>query len=719
MRKAYMAILGVAGLLTLSPATLAQVRPYIGFVYPAGGQQGTTFEIRLGGQNLDDVTQVSVSGSGVSARVVEYRRRLNPQDTQLLSEQLKILKKAKPQAGGEMMMMTPQANPAGKAPVGMDEPTRQLVAKIEQRLAEFVSWPACAAISSIVIVEVTVVPDAQPGRRELTLSTLRGVSNPLVFEVSQLPEIRRKPMISASYQVLGKEKLALRKRPADEVEQQITLPCILNGQIASGEVNQHRFQARKGQRLVISAVARELNPFVADAVPGWFQPVMVLRDANGKEVAYDDDYRFKPDPVILYEVPRNGEYVLGITDAIYRGREDFVYRVSIGELPFITSVFPLGGQAGASAKTELKGWNLQGAKLMPPAPDAGPGTCSIAASRDGFISNRVRFELGTLPECLEQEPNNDIAHAQKVTLPIVINGRIDRPDDWDVFAFSGEAGQTIVAEVDARRLESPLDSFLKVTDAAGNVLTFNDDHEDAEAGINTHDADSYLTVKLPAKGTYYVHLGDTARHGGEEYAYRLRISAPRPDFALRIVPSSLGLRSKSTATVNVQVIRKDGFSAPIQLTLKDPPAGFSAAPVALPANQPMARLTIKTDLVDTKQPVALKIEGRVKFPEGTIAHLAVPAEDRMQAFLWRHLVPAQALDVLVFDPTYQPPPKRVPRARPATVPATQPAKVDPAKPKFSKQQVESRLRHLKTLFEDGLINDDFYNEKVVECETAN
>jgi hypothetical protein len=127
---------------------------------------------------------------------------------------------------------------------------------------------------------------------------------------------------------------------------------------------------------------------------------------------------------------------------------------------------------------------------------------------------------------------------------------------------------------------------------------------------------------------------------------------------------------------------------------------------------------VKTDLADTKQPVSLQIEGRAKVAEGTIAHLAVPAEDRMQAFLWRHLVPAQAMEVLVYDPAYQPPPKRTPRARPATAPATQPAVAGAAKPKFTKQQVESRLRHLKTLFEDGLITDDFYYEKVLECETS-
>lgn len=715
MRKLHHVIFGLVSLLTIAPAALAQTRPYIGFVYPAGGQQGTTFQVRLGGQGLDDVHQALVTGTGVTARVVDYQRRLNPQEIQLLREQLTILKKAKPQPAAMMSMMAAENTPAGKG-VAIDAATKDLVARIEQRMAAYVQRPACSAISNLVTIEVTVEKGAASGPRELTLATQRGVSNPLIFHVGQLPEVSRKPMSTAHFQVLGKERLALRKRPADEVEQTITLPCTLNGQIASGELNRYRFQARKGQRLVISTEARQLNPYVADAVPGWFQPVMTLHDANGREVAYSDDYRFKPDPVILCEVPKDGEYVLTITDAIYRGREDFVYRVSIGELPFITSIFPLGGQTGASAKIEMKGWNLEGARLTPPPPDAGPGAHAVFATRSGMVSNRVPFEMGTLPELREVEPNNDLSRAQNVTLPIILNGRINRSDDWDVYQFAGQAGQTIVAEVSARRLESPLDSFLKLTDAAGNVLAFSDDHADPEAGDNTHHADSYLMFKLPAAGTYFVHIGDTARHGGEEYAYRLRISPPRPDFALRIVPSSVSLRSKSTASITVHAIRKDGFNAPIQLVLKDPPAGFSASPVNLPPTTPSARLTLKTTAVDTKQPVALQIEGRAKLQNQTIVRTAVPAEDRMQAFLWRHLVPAQDLNVLVYDPAYTSPPRRTPRVYP---PTTQPASADPAAPpKFSKQQVASRLRQLNLLFEEGLLTDDFHHEKVVECEAA-
>ena len=392
-------------------------------------------------------------------------------------------------------------------------------------------------------------------------------------------------------------------------------------------------------------------PYIADAVPGWFQPVLVLHDATGKEVAYDDDYRFKPDPTILCEIPRDGEYVLGIYDSIYRGREDFVYRISIGELPFVTSIFPIGARTGSSVKVKATGWNLESAEMTPPAPDAGPGIHLLTGRHKELVSNRVPFALDTLPECLEQEPNNSAKHAQRVTLPIILNGRMDRPNDWDVFQFTGHTGEMVVAEVYARRLDSPLDSVLKLTDAAGKLLAWNDDREDLGSGVNTHHADSYLRATLPADGTYYVHLGDTVHNGGEEYAYRLRISDAQPDFALRVVPSSVSLRGRSSAQVSVYGIRKDGFNVPIKLSLRDPPPGFSAEAVSLTGTQEVSRLTIKTTLAETAEPVSLTVAGKAKIGEQEVSHDAVPAEDRMQAFLWRHLVPAAELKVRVFNPS--------------------------------------------------------------------
>ena len=652
------AVLGLAAVLATASAAQAQVRPYIGYVYPAGGRQGTTVQVRLGGQALDDVSGVLVSGGGVRARVAEYHRRLNFQELQLLREQLKELRDAAPGRASATSSETPSVS------LSLSEAERlELQDRIQKRIAEFVPTPAAASIASIVLVEVSLDADAPPCPREIRLVTPRGVSNPLAFHVGQLAEVSRKPMLSATIQTLGKEELALRKRPDDEVEQRINLPCTVNGQIASREVNRYRFEARKGQRLVLSTAARQLIPYIADAVPGWFQPVLTLYDASGKELAYNDDYRFKPDPLILFEVPRDGEYYFTIADALYRGREDFVYRVTIGALPFVTSIFPLGTRVGTAAAIEMKGWNLDAARLITPARDAGPGTCFLVARQDGLVSNRLPFALDTLPERTEKEPNNDPASAQKVDLPVIVNGRIDRPGDLDVFRFSGRAGARVVAEITARRLDSPLDSVLELTGPDGTLLAFNDDHEDPGSGLNTHHADSYILATLPADGTYCVHVADVARSGGEAYGYRLRITPPRPDFELRVVPSSVTLRSKSVMGVSVHVIRRDGFSGPIKLGLKDPPEGFSAVPVTLSGSQEAARLNVKTTLTATKEPVTLSVQGVATIQGREVVRQGVPAEDRMQAFLWRHLVPAEDLKALVFDPSYEPPPKRVSRVK--------------------------------------------------------
>jgi hypothetical protein len=720
----WLAVLTVAGWLGLSSAALAQKKQssgtYIGYVYPAGGQQGTTFQIKVGGQGLDGIDGVVISGDGVTGKLVEYFRKMGNQELRFLGEQLRDLKRGKSKKDlavattmtapttSEMALLLTQELTSATRP--QDDATLQMVARIEKRIREYVRRPANASISTIAVLEITIAGDAKPGQREIRLTTLRNMTNPLVFQVGQLPELSRKPMLTAEVQVLGKEEQALRKRPRAEVEDRIQLPCTVNGQIASGEVNRYRFTARKGQRLVIATEARLLIPYLADAVPGWFQPVLALFDADGKEVAYDDDYRFKPDPVILYEVPKDGEYVFTISDAIYRGREDFVYRVTVGELPFITSIFPLGGRVSKSATIQMKGWNLEAAKLVLPPKDTHAGIQMVAAcNKDGVLSNRMPFALDNSRECVEKEPNNTPAHAQKVTLPIIVNGRIEKPDDWDVFQFAGHAGDTVVAEVYARRLDSSLDSVLKLTDASNRPVAFNDDHADVGSGLNTHHADSYLIAKLPADGAYYLHVGDTARQGGEEYGYRLRLSAPQPDFALRVVPSTISLRGKSS-TVSVYALRKDGFTGSIKLRLKDSLPGLSSSPVTLSGTQDVARLTVKSDRkADSPRPISLIIEGRAKINGGDVAHDAVPADDRMQAFLWRHLVPAQELKALVHDSSYDPPAKRehvVPSAK-----AT-------GDKKSAKSKVSGLLKQLRVLYEDWLVTDAFYDRKLAEYETA-
>ncbi len=608
--------------LALTVTAQQQQVPHAGYAYPAGGRQGTTFEITVGGQFLDGVKSAIVSGAGVEATVVEHVKPLTPAQAAQLRDQAKELS-AKP-------------NPTGE--------DRQQLAEVRAKLAGFVRRSTTPAIAETVRVNIALAPGAALGERQLRLLTPNGLTNPVMFSVGQLPEVSRPPakgtgVLSAAQAGRGRGQT----RPAPEPPTQIVLPVLVNGQITPGGVDRYQFQAAKGQHIVVVAKARELLPYISDAVPGWFQATLGLTDSSGREVKYADHFLFHPDPVLYYEIPEDGVYTLEIHDSLYRGREDFVYRVEVGELPFITAIFPLGGRAGKRIAVELKGWNLPAGKLTENTKGKPAGVYPISVRSGPYVSNHVPFasqEQAALPEVLEKEPNNRQENAQRVKLPVIVNGRIDRPGDWDVFRFDGRAGQEIVAEVSARRLDSPLDSLLRLTDSTGRELAVNDDAEDKGAALLTHQADSRLNFKLPATGVYYLHLGDSQGKGGADYAYRLRISRPQPDFELRVVPSSINGRAGATVPVTVYALRRDGFSGDIALQLKDAPAGFRMAGGLIPGSVDSVRLTL-TMPPSPEGPRSLALEGRATIAGRDVRRAAVAAEDMMQAFYYHHLVPVK------------------------------------------------------------------------------
>jgi len=629
------------GFLLLSTAAFAQpAGPRIGYVYPAGGRQGISFQVKVGGQYLDGVTNVYVSGPGVRATVLEHVKPLTPQQANALREKLRELQQKRQAAL--------RARRRGAAPNSTNTWTaadQRTFEEIRKRLATFQRRPANPAIAETATLQVALAADAPPGQRELRVGSRLGISNPLVFCVGQLPEFRKRESAPNNASPPNRRPRNAQPQATPPVETVITIPAIVNGQILPGGVDRYRFRARQGQQLVCAVSARELIPYLADAVPGWFQATLTLYDSTGRELAYDDDFRFHPDPVLYYRIPNDGEYVVEIKDAIFRGREDFVYRVEIGELPFITGIFPLGTETGTQAEVAVKGWNLPAPNLEVNEASNPPGLYSVSETRQKLLSNPVPFAVDDLPEVVEQEPNDLATSPQALRLPTIVNGRIDRPGDWDVFRFEGRAGQNLVAEVYARRLDSPLDSVLKLTDAAGRQLAFNDDHEDKGSGLNTHHADSYLSATLPADGIYYLQLGDAQRHGGADYAYRLRVSEPRPDFALRVVPSNINVRPGMSIPLTVYALRKDGFTNVISLALSDAPTGFSLSGASVPAGQERVRITLTAPRTFLDEPVSLSMEGQAIVQGKPIVRMAVPAEDMMQAFAYRHLVPAQQLKV--------------------------------------------------------------------------
>jgi hypothetical protein len=565
-----------------APQAVPSIRPpYIGYVFPAGGAQGSTFEARIGGENVYGSIAAVISGKGVVVEVTDSR-----EPESLMAGLQKKKKKAKQ-----------------------------------------------TVIDEIIKLKVTVAPDAEPGAREICLVTPHGLSNKRVFQVDSFKEVREAEPNNTEASAVP--------LPA--------LPVLVNGQILPGDVDRFKFSARKGQQLVVEIFARALIPYIADAVPGWFQAIVSLYDPQGKEVAMADDFRFNPDPVLFYEVPADGLYGLAVRDSIYRGREDFVYRVKIGEVPFITSVFPLGAPRGDKPVTvKLTGKNLPSDTLTVPVDAKAPAVQLLSVIRDGLVSNRVPFAVGSLPEVLEAEGGK----SQKVSMPVVVNGRLRAPGEKDSYAFAGKKGQTVSVDVQARRLGSPLDAYVTLFNGRGEKLAENDDLKDKAEGLLTHHADAGLVFKLPEDGTYTVTLHDTQGKGGEEYAYRLRISMPVPGFELRATPSELGVPRGGSAPLTLHAIRKDGFTGEIRVSLDKASApGLTLDGGIIPEGSEKVRMTISASDKAAAATLFPQLQGTAVVDGKTVTCPVVPAEEFMQAFIYIHLVPAKAQVVTVEEDT--------------------------------------------------------------------
>ena len=630
-----------AALLFVSALRAPADAPHLGYAYPAGGRVGTTFEVELGGQRLKDVRKVVVGGAGVTARVLRYgvkydakQVRSFARNRENLMAQLKTAEGKERKAIEARLKKLEARASLAILPEGVDPYDKRSVAKYyrERRKDQF-----NPQIAERLIVEATIAPGAPPGERTLRVETAKGISNPVFFEVGTLSEFdEREP---------NDDHLAETLQPLD-------VPVLINGRAMPGDVDHFRLRLRKGQSIVVNVAARRIVPYLADAVPGWFQAVAALYDDSGREVAYDDDFRFAPDPVLFFKVPKTGDYVLSVRDSIYRGREDFVYRIAVGELPFLTALFPLGGRRGETASIRLSGWNLPKERIEGQlVGDEPTGIRRISVKRAGYRSNRLPFAVGDDPETFEGEPNDSPASAFLVSPPVVVNGRIAAPDDRDVFRFEGRKGEKIVIEVAARRLDSPLDSILRLSGPGLETPLRNDDfvrtgpnHLFLGDGLVTHHADSRLVCELPCNGVYFAEIGDVAGHGGADYAYRLRIAPAHPDFELYVSPSGMHVAPGGTAVGTLRVVRKEGFDGAVEVKATGLPEGYSGAGGTIPAGRDSASFTL------TAPPNAEKgIEisprwiGRACIEGDLLERTAVPADDLMQAFLYRHLVSAEEL----------------------------------------------------------------------------
>lgn len=425
-----------------------------------------------------------------------------------------------------------------------------------------------------VKAKITVPADAPSGLHELRAVTGAGVTAPTYFFVSQYPQVPEKEPNNFIPQ-------------ANEVPVPVCLAGIING---GEDQDVYSFTAKKGQRLIfdVEGFKKYAPPQNNQQGIQYLDSFILLRDASGRELAFDDD-NTKLDAFLAYQFPADGKYNITIRDSIYRGGGDFHYRLSIGDRPTITAVFPPGGQRGTRVVATVYGYNLDSSgattirSAIPMQPAAGAQEFRVTTS--GGISNAVPVIASAIDEINEAEPNDRVQDATPVTLPVVCNGRFDKLTDVDAFRFQAQGGQRIVCQVEASKLGSPVDSYITVMNRSGQVIGRDDDG----GGM----PDARLEVSLPNTDEYVVFVRNQTKTGfGPEYFYRLSIRSLQPGFNVvfrqegqdnqgrttQVPVDAVAVQQGGTVEFEVQTNRYEGQGGDIAMSLNTPP-GFKGVSI--------------------------------------------------------------------------------------------------------------------------------------------
>ncbi|MEO7649647.1 MAG: hypothetical protein ABIZ80_04215, partial [Bryobacteraceae bacterium] len=142
-----------------------------------------------------------------------------------------------------------------------------------------------------------------------------------------------------------------------------------------------------------------------------------------------------------------------------------------------------------------------------------------------------------------------------------------------------------------------------------------------------YEKDSRLNFTAPADGEYFVKLSDVRALAGEEFAYRLSIHAPAPDFQLTVTPRNPNVPVGGRIPLTVTAMRMDGFQGPIDIEVPNLPAGLHATKGVIAVSQVSTTLLLSADEnAKLTRSAAFQLNGSAKIGGKMIVHAVSPGD---------------------------------------------------------------------------------------------
>lgn len=419
-----------------------------------------------------------------------------------------------------------------------------------------------------------VPADVTMGWHRLRLLTRSGLSNARPFCIDSLPQI-----------------LAADIARSKETAQSVPVPCVIVGKIVAETSGFFRFPVGAGQRVSFEVLGRRLGSGV--------DPWIKLYDAKtGRELPHaycDDAPGLQTDPRLTQTFAAAGDYLIEIRDSMWRGGNDFHYRLRIGDFPCAIAPLPLAAPRGRKLSVAFAGPAVEGVAPVELTTPADPGIAAIPVTPIGPVGLPgwpVTLALSDFEELLALEPTPP--DGLPLPVPGGVTGRFSRKSQVDRFRITVRKGQRYIVAAQSSEFLSPAEVYLELRNAAGAVFAKTSPEKGPRLDF-TAEADG--PVVIAAEHGNYVF--------GPNEVYRVTVTQPTPGFELTLASDRVATAQGQAGLIPIQTLARLDYPGPIELSVVGHPAisgKLTVAPGAAsgpppapgqPAGAPFAMLPVQ------------------------------------------------------------------------------------------------------------------------------
>jgi hypothetical protein len=428
-------------------------------------------------------------------------------------------------------------------------------------------------------VQLEVPRDAPLGFHSIRLATTRGISNARLFCIDDLPQV-----------------LKADGNRTKNTAQVVPVSCVVVGRIDTEASDYYKITVPAGQQLSFEVLGRRLGSAL--------DPQISLYDPHtGRELPgghSNDAPGCQTDPRLSYTFKEAGDYLIEVRDVMHRGGLDFWYRLRIGDFPCATAPVPMAARRGSKTMITFAGTHVDGVapvEVTVPEDPIVDTLYVIPKGPSGLSGWPVGLAVSPIEEAVEQEPNNEPANANRLTVPGGITGRFLEKEDIDHFVFTAKKGQRYVIEAQTFEYGSPTFASLVLRNAMGSQV----------AAVIEPATTPRIDFTAPADGDFILAVDHLNRWFGPAESYRVTVQPQEPGFDLTVGLDRFDLAKGGVLGINVQAARRD-YNGPIDVSVLGS-AGLSGQ-ATIPAGRPSAVLLLHAQPDAALSPHGLLLQGK-------------------------------------------------------------------------------------------------------------